>query len=126
MQAALTDFIADGHYQRHVRRSRLVYAERAATLAEGLRTRLAGVVELPPPTAGMHLVAWLGPGAPSEKAIAVQALKRDLDAAPLSMFRLRPGGPQGLVLGYGNVETPEIPDGVERLEAAISSAERGT
>src|SRR5581483_178666 len=45
-QAVLCDFIVDGHMARHLRRMRNLYAQRLATLMEGARQHLDGLLEI--------------------------------------------------------------------------------
>ena len=45
-QLVLTDFITEGHFGRHLRRMREVYAERLSVLLEEARLRLAGLLEI--------------------------------------------------------------------------------
>src|SRR3954465_6294787 len=54
-QAALADFITEGHFARHIRRTRALYAERQAALLAAADRELAGLIELHPAEAGMHL-----------------------------------------------------------------------
>jgi DNA-binding transcriptional MocR family regulator len=53
-QAALADFIVDGHFARHIRRMRELYAERQAVLVEAATDELAGVLDVSAAEAGMH------------------------------------------------------------------------
>ncbi|MDQ4106850.1 MAG: PLP-dependent aminotransferase family protein, partial [Actinomycetota bacterium] len=62
-QAVLTDFIVEGHFSRHMRRMRTLYTERQAALVEAAGRKLAGILEVRPAEAGMHLVGWLPEGA---------------------------------------------------------------
>lgn len=52
-------FITEGHFFRHVRRMRLVYAARPAVLAEASERRLAGALALAPSEAGLQAFARL-------------------------------------------------------------------
>ena len=69
-QGVLADFIAEGHYARHVRRVRAVYAERQAALLAAAEAELAGLLTLTPDPAGLHLVGRLAPGLDAEEAAA--------------------------------------------------------
>ncbi|MDQ3863770.1 MAG: PLP-dependent aminotransferase family protein, partial [Actinomycetota bacterium] len=62
-QAVLAEFMAEGHLARHVRRMRLLYAERRDALVEAIKRELAGLIEVGPAEAGLHLVGWLPEGA---------------------------------------------------------------
>ncbi len=61
-QAALADFIDGGHFARHVRRTRALYAERQAALVRAVRRALRGLLDVTPAEAGMHLLGWLPAG----------------------------------------------------------------
>ncbi len=62
-QAALVDFIGEGHLAAHIRRMRALYGERQAALIAAVRGRLGERLALAPSAAGMHLVGHLGPAA---------------------------------------------------------------
>ena len=120
-QAALADFIDGGHFARHVRRTRALYAERQAALVRAARRSLSGLLEVTPAEAGMHLMGWL-PAGVDDRAAARAALARDVDTPPLASFRVRParrGERGGLVLGYAAYTPREIDDASSRLAAAL-------
>ena len=58
-QRVLAAFIAEGHFARHLRRMRLLCAERADCLQQACRRELAGVLDLPPINTGLDAAAWL-------------------------------------------------------------------
>jgi GntR family transcriptional regulator/MocR family aminotransferase len=116
-QLALTDFIVEGHFRRHLRRMRRLYAERRAALLEAVR-RLPLDVESP--EAGLHCVGWL-PDGMDEHSLVRQAAAHGLNLWPVSSFSVEPLARKGLVLGYGEYRVPEIKDGVRRLAAAMRS-----
>ncbi|MBO0816719.1 MAG: PLP-dependent aminotransferase family protein, partial [Actinobacteria bacterium] len=116
-QAALTDFISDGHLARHIRRMRALYAAREAALAEAIERELGGMLSVTPPHAGLHLIGWL-PDGTSDELAAARAAAHGVDAQPLSAHALRPGRP-GLLLGHAATPEPEIIAGVRRLAASL-------
>ncbi|GAB7535968.1 MocR-like pyridoxine biosynthesis transcription factor PdxR [Burkholderia sp. 3C] len=121
---ALAEFIEAGHFSRHLRRMRRVYAERRDVLHDTLTRRLGGLLTVSAGDGGMHLSARLD--APvSDLEVARTAATHDLVLRPLSPFCL-PGTDttpyNGLVLGYGNVPVESIEAGVTRLERAIDDA----
>ncbi|MDQ6692930.1 MAG: PLP-dependent aminotransferase family protein, partial [Chloroflexota bacterium] len=61
-QAVLADFIQDGHFARHIRRMRELYGERQGLLVETVKVQMAGLLDVTPSPAGMHLVGWLPEG----------------------------------------------------------------
>ena len=54
-QAALCDFITEGHFARHIRRMRELYSERLAVFLEASRSRLAGLLQIPDVEAGLQI-----------------------------------------------------------------------
>jgi GntR family transcriptional regulator / MocR family aminotransferase len=117
-QAVLADFITEGHFARHVRRTRVLYAARQAALVEAAKSQLAGLLEVGPAEAGMHLVGYLPEGV-DDRAAARRAAAHQVDTPALSAFALTPGQHGGLLLGYAAVSQAEIYAGVRRLAAAL-------
>jgi GntR family transcriptional regulator/MocR family aminotransferase len=116
-QAALTDFIVEGHFARHLRRMRTLYAGRRDALLEATS---ALPLEIDSAQAGIHCVGWL-PGGIDEQALLRKAAAHDLDLLPVSRFCIEPLARQGLLLGYGGFEAAEIKKGVRRLASALRS-----
>jgi GntR family transcriptional regulator/MocR family aminotransferase len=117
-QAALCDFITEGHFARHIRRMRELYAERLAVFLEASSSRLDGLLEIPEVEAGLQTVGWLAPGIRAERA-AEQAATRDVEVIPLSRYSSRSSGRQGLLLGFAAVDARELRRGVEELARAL-------
>ena len=61
-QAVLTDFIGEGHFARHIRRMRLLYAERRAALLKAIDVHMSDLLEVVGTDAGMHLLTLLPQG----------------------------------------------------------------
>jgi len=118
-QAALADFIEEGHFARHVRRMRKLYAERQACLVAAAKAELSGLLEIEEREAGMHLIGWLPPGV-DDRASEHAAWQHNLIARPLSAFSLKPLERGALVLGYTAFNERKIRAGVRRLRIALS------
>jgi GntR family transcriptional regulator/MocR family aminotransferase len=116
-QAALADFIIEGHFTRHLRRMRTVYAERRNALLEAARD-LPMVIDAP--QAGIHCVGWLPEGV-DDLLVAGRAKEYDLQLTPISSFRMEPSLPKGLLLGYGGYSVLELKRGMTRLGALLHS-----
>lgn len=134
-QAVLTDFITEGHYARHVRRMRLSYAARQATVVAAAATHLAPWLEVQPSDAGMHLVGWLRDSLPpgiTDQALSKAALENGVVAVALSSCRAQPSQDApgidrsrgALLLGYSGCSDAMIWEGAKRLGRAISSVVR--
>jgi GntR family transcriptional regulator/MocR family aminotransferase len=123
VQAALADFILEGHFAAHVRRMRTLYAARQARLVRAAQRHLGGLLDIAPSEAGMHLVGWLPKGVDDVEA-ARRAGAEGVIARPLSVHCLeRPTRP-GLLLGYAGTPEREIDRGVEQLARALSAGRR--
>jgi GntR family transcriptional regulator/MocR family aminotransferase len=116
-QAVLADFITEGHFARHIRRTRMLYVQRQTILLEAARA-LSGMLEVSPAEAGMHLVGWLPPGI-SDTEVSMRAARAGVDAPPLSAYALEALNRGGLLLGYAAVDEMEIRQGVQRLGVAL-------
>jgi GntR family transcriptional regulator/MocR family aminotransferase len=107
-----------GHFERHIRRMRQVYAERRSALVEHAAERLAGLLELSSVEAGLQAVGWLRGGIDGEAA-ARAAARRQVEVTPLSRYSRAPVAENGLQLGFAAVAPGEIRRGVEDLAAAL-------
>lgn len=119
-QAALADFIAEGHYGAHVRRMRAIYAERRACLLAEIEGCLAPWLRPAPGEGGLQLSAWLPEGA-DDRAIAASATKAGLHVSPLSLYRLEEGSP-GLYMGYASVPEPALKRGASELAEVLRAS----
>jgi len=119
-QAVLAQFIAEGHFGRHIRRTRMLYAERQAALVEAAERELAGLLEISRAESGMHLVGYLPEGVDDQAASDVAA-SFGVEASALSAYALLPQPRGGLLLGYTAFSQPDIRQGVRRLAQALQS-----
>jgi GntR family transcriptional regulator / MocR family aminotransferase len=123
-QAALVDFIGEGHLAAHIRRMRALYAERQAILIAAVRDRLGERLAVSPSAAGMHLVGRLTAGL-DDRAIARAAGEAGIEAPALSSYYHGPAAALGLLLGYAGVAEPAVAPAVARLAQVIERAVRG-
>jgi GntR family transcriptional regulator/MocR family aminotransferase len=117
-QTVLCDFIVEGHFARHLRRMREVYAERLAVLMECARQKLSGLLELSDVEAGLQTVGWLRQGIEGEAARRAAAARK-VEVTPLRPYSRGPVQREGLQLGFAAVNAQEIRRGVQQLAAAL-------
>ena len=111
MDAALTEFIAQGYLSRHLRKARRTYTERHALLREELQRQAPTSVKALPAHAGLH-VTLLAPNAPDDTELAARAAEHGLLVSTLRRT-YRSSKPQpGIVLGFGALATSDVPDAV--------------
>ncbi|MGH9499049.1 MAG: PLP-dependent aminotransferase family protein [Terriglobales bacterium] len=117
-QAILCDFIVEGHFARHVRRMRELYAERLGVLLEAARDQLGGWLEISDVEAGLRTVGWLQREISAEK-VARAAAERDVEVVPLGRYAYGRVRPNGLVLGFAAVDGRELRRGVAELAKVL-------
>jgi GntR family transcriptional regulator/MocR family aminotransferase len=118
-QAALADFISRGHFARHIRKTRQLYAERRNALAQALRKEFGSEIEILGAEAGMHLVITLPPGL-SDQKISARAAQENLWLWPLSAaYAGTTNVRQGFILGFGGTKAEEMLHQVRRLRKAM-------
>lgn len=121
-QMALTCFLENGAFARHVRRARLAYAQRRDTVLAALhgalgpaRTKVSGE------HAGFHLVWWLPPGI-ELAAFLHAAAQRGLRFQTVSDFCQRAVLPAGVVIGYAALDDDALQRHAQALREAITIA----
>jgi GntR family transcriptional regulator/MocR family aminotransferase len=119
-QAILCDFIAEGHFSRHLRRMRDLYAERLQALRDSIRRYLQGAVELPAIEAGLHIPAHLRINLRAGE-IEESAARQGVETMSLGHFSLKRKDLNGLLLGFAAFDARAIRRGVEQLAAVIES-----
>nr|WP_297353592.1 PLP-dependent aminotransferase family protein [uncultured Caldimonas sp.] len=120
-QAALAEFIYEGHYADYIRRMRRVYGRRRTLLVAELRRQLGDRIGIVGNDAGLHLTVELRDG--NDVLASAAALARGIVAPPLSIhYHERATAAQGLVLGFGSVPDDQIVAAVSKLADAIESA----
>jgi len=124
-QLVLTDFLCEGHFSRHVRRTRAIYQDRRDTLVSEIGKHLGDVLTIVNADAGMHLTARLPKGFDDVEVVRL-ARARDISAIALSTCYVANTGDPGLVLGFGGVPEAEIARGVQTLSEILAGISRPT
>jgi GntR family transcriptional regulator/MocR family aminotransferase len=113
-QLALTDFLGDGHFLRHLRHMKTLYRERR----NDLHARLGKTIAVES-FAGLAVIAHLPKGA-DDVALARLAPELGIAPAPLSVWHARPSDAQaGLVLCVTNLGNPVIDKACDALASLI-------
>jgi GntR family transcriptional regulator/MocR family aminotransferase len=120
LQAIMTDFMLDGHFARHLKRMRALYAERQHFLTDAVSRRLAGLVDIRPVESGMYLTAWL-PHGRSDRSAAAALGDAGVTAVPLSSLTLEAALQPGLVLGYTGHDEAAMARAVERMATVLET-----
>lgn len=120
-QAVLAAFIAEGHFARHLRQMRGLYAARAQAFEAACRDHLDGLLQVPPITTGLDATAFL-PGDADDRAVARSMVDWGIEARPISFYRLTQPAPPGLVLGFSSFDEETIRRGVAAMRPVLEAA----
>ena len=118
VQAALADFIVQGHYARHIRHARKIYRRRQGLLVDAINHHLAGVASLERPSGGMQVILPLPADAPASM-VQESAAAAHLHVRALTLYADRAIPPNALQLGFAAVPEHRIEPAVRRLGEVI-------
>jgi len=107
IQAALAEFIEEGHFSTHIRRLRQIYADRRRLLQQALAPVTRYGARLPPAGSGLHLVVEL-PSHCDDVRVASLAAEQGLRVYPLSCYGVGEKREKGLIVGYAYAATERI------------------
>ena len=109
-QAALADFLREGHFERHVRRMRRLYGRRRHALTAALEKHLGNEVTVLSDTAGMFLMVRFASGRAAE-----QARRQGVNLTSTARFYLGPAPPHEYLLRFSAVGERTLREGIRRL-----------
>lgn len=124
-QAVLADFMNEGHFARHVRRMRTLYAERLAALLHAVTAHGDDVLSVDEGEGGMSRVAWLPPGM-DDVEVATEVARSGIQCLPLSEYTMQPRERGGLVLGFTGIDEAEIETGIQRVASCVRAVQSRT
>ncbi|EJM05509.1 transcriptional regulator with HTH domain and aminotransferase domain containing protein [Pseudomonas sp. GM102] len=118
-QAVMAEFMATGHFQRHIRRMRRAALSRRNCLLAHWPTNIEGVGSVPSVAAGLHLTVPVS-GVARERELIEQAESVGVEVNGLSSYWLPDSQTPldqraGLVLGFAAVPEPAIEAALARL-----------
>lgn len=121
-QAVMAEFMAAGHFQRHIRRMRRAALSRRNALLAGWPDGLPGVGPLPSVAAGLHMTVRVESLA-REQVLLAQAHAAGVEINGLSSYWLAGASPPadqraGLVMGFAAVPEADIAQALARLRQA--------
>ncbi|WP_454870679.1 MocR-like pyridoxine biosynthesis transcription factor PdxR [Pseudomonas lini] len=119
-QAVMAEFMAAGHFQRHIRRMRRAALSRRNVLLNGWPVDIPGVGKLPSVAAGLHLTVRVDSVA-RERELIEQATSVGVEINGLSSYwlpdtTLPEDQRAGLVLGFAAVPETAIESALARLK----------
>jgi len=118
LQLTLARFMADGHYNSHVRAMRKLYAARRETMLDAVARHLNGVVRAVRPEGGLQIPCLLEPGW-SEADTIRRAAAAGVVLPGLSRLYAGSVQQQGWLLGYASLSAHDIETAMKRLAVAL-------
>ena len=119
VQAAVVDFINEGHLERHVKRLRGLYKTRRAVLVEELRKRFANKVSIGPDKNGVFVLVQFSLNL-SETEILNRASRAGIGLTSSRSFYLTKHKKTEFIMGIGSLNEDEIRKGIRKLAKVLS------
>ena len=129
-QLALTAFLLEGHFERHLRAMRRLVAARREAMLDAIRSELAGVMETSGSALGMHVmvrgprVSGAARAAEAEQRIGAAAAARGVAVYAAGPCWSRPPSHATFLLGYAALREELIREGVRDLAMAAREPAR--
>jgi GntR family transcriptional regulator / MocR family aminotransferase len=119
MQAAVADFMAEGHFERHLRQLRQTYGSRRAVLEAALRRELGDRVRWTAVPAGLHTMLHL-PAHLDEAAFIRRAAAAGVVVYPGAVYYVERPSPPAVLLGFSGLSEADIEQGVAQLATVLT------
>lgn len=124
-QSVLADFIAGGHFERHLRRSRRRNHARRLALVSALHTHCRQAVEVVGANAGVHVMVWLRHVSITRlEALIEEAAESGVGLYAVTPYYLVRPKTAGLLLGYANLSEVDITEGIRLLGRLLRRSTR--
>src|SRR5580658_950209 len=121
-QAALVDFIREGHFERHLHRTRTRNASRRAAMLDAIERHLGDRAQVSGINAGLHVMLWLRDlPASRSRELRMRAARAGVGVYSVDPFYLNPPKHLGLLLGYASMREKQIAEGIRRFAAVVNS-----
>ncbi len=109
-QAALADFMREGHLERHTRRMRRLYGRRREVLVEAVARCLGSRAQISGDAAGMHVLVRFEDGEVLKRAAANR-----VEISTARVWYMCKASANELVLGFSELGERTIREGIRRL-----------
>lgn len=120
-QLSIARFIDERHLERHIRKMKKVYKTRRDHVKKCLSEAFDDKVKVSGDTTGLHLVAEFQNTAFTNQKVSEIMEEYKVKVYPVELHTIQKGVHQNkIILGYGNLATEEIQDGIQRLKNALT------
>lgn len=115
-QRTLAKFMEQGHWERHIRRMRMLFQKKHDTLLRAVGQHFGNRATIIGQGAGLHVVLQLSGAPPDETELIERARQQGIRLFPFSAFYvIDQPETHRLLLGFGGMTTSEIEQGVALL-----------
>lgn len=120
-QLMLCTFMEEGHFLRHIRKMRVLYAERLTFLIGLLKAHLSEYLTPSDAQSGLHLLCWI-----SDK-VDIALLKQEIEKKKLfvsfpSEYTIEHNIPPAITLGFAAFTKYRLKMGVEKLKECFENS----
>lgn len=122
-QHALTHFINEGHLERHIRRSKALYAKRRAALVQVLTRLFKRRITISEVSAGMHIVVTFSQEF-SEQNIIEAALAAKAPIVSTAAYYIDKAPPGQFMIAFAHISEQQITRVIEQFAAALMQNEQ--
>jgi GntR family transcriptional regulator / MocR family aminotransferase len=120
VQLALADFIAEGHFDRHLRRTSASNAARRLALVSAIDGFFGDRATVSGASAGLHLLVWLrGRRGGMIRDAHASAERAGVGLYTVDPFYATPPDRTGILLGFAPLMPADIREGIRRLAGAL-------
>jgi GntR family transcriptional regulator/MocR family aminotransferase len=120
-QLVLTDFIAEGHLERHLRRMRVYYDQRRQVLLQALHAHLGQKATIFGENAGIHLMVRLHTNL-SDQEIIHRANRMGVGMVAASPYYLQAAPTGEFIFGYSELTQQQLNEGIRRLAQVLAES----
>ncbi|MBX3136495.1 PLP-dependent aminotransferase family protein [Candidatus Obscuribacterales bacterium] len=121
-QQVLSDFITEGHMERHIRRMRALYGERRLLMIEALKGLFGSDVTIYGENAGINMLVRFNTDIPDDELV-IRARNLGVGISSTRYMYLGDAPHGEYLLNYGGLKDQEIIEGLTRLRAAMDRQE---
>jgi len=120
LQTSLADFMARGHFDRHLLRARRLCGQRRAALLSAVDRHLGARVAVEGANAGIHVMMWVkGRKTRDVPRMIARAVEVSVGIYPIAPYFITPPKRAGFLLGYASMDARKIEEGIKRLATVL-------
>lgn len=121
LQGSLSDFLSQGHFNRHLLRTRNLCARQRKMLLLAIATHMGDRVSVEGVNAGIHVMIWLkNHGSRDVPGLVEKAAQLSVGIYPVAPYFMHPPHRAGFLLGYASMEESAILEGIKRLSTVFA------